>query len=151
MNKTLSAAISSPSPFSSSDSSEAASSSSAQSKPQVSQGGSRLDTPLYTLLPLDLRIKKDLQAQAQENDPLDALSTLLDPELPTLFLAECVYCYMQPEESGRVIEWFAAKFKGKGGCLGVVYEMCGLEWVSILFCLSDAAVMDGSLILLNFD
>jgi [phosphatase 2A protein]-leucine-carboxy methyltransferase len=86
-----------------------------------------LDTPLYTLLPLDLRIKKDPQAQAEENDPLSALLTLLDPDLPTLFLAECVYCYMQPEESGRVIEWFAAEFKGKGGCLGVVYEMCGLE------------------------
>lgn len=124
MNKTLSAAISSPLPT---NSSEAANSSSAQSKPQVSQGGSRLDTPLYTLLPLDLRIKKDPQAQAQEIDPLDALSILLNPDLPTLFLAECVYCYMQPEESGRVIEWFAAKFGGRGGCLGVLYEMCGLE------------------------
>lgn len=92
-------------------------------KPTVSQGGSRLDSPLYTLLPLDLR--KSLS----ENDTAlldDHLLPLLDPNVPTLFLAECVYCYMLPEESHSLIKWFADHL-GKSGCVGVLYEMCGIE------------------------
>ena len=117
MNKTLSAGIASP-----------PSQGTTPTKPQVSQGGSRLDTPLYTLLPLDLRIKGDGDKESNQPGSMDeTLSGLLDPELSTLFLAECVYCYMQPEESRRVIEWFATKFGKRGGCTGILYEMCGLE------------------------
>lgn len=119
MNKTLSAAITSPPP---------SSSESIPTKPQVSQGGSRLDTPLYTLLPLDLRIKTGTAEGKPPGSSMDeTLSSLLDSDVPTLFLAECVYCYMQPEKSQRVIEWFAGTFGKRGGCVGVLYEMCGLE------------------------
>ena len=53
----------------------------------------------------------------------------MDTTLPTLFLAECLFCYMAPKESHAVIEWFGNVFgaDGAGGCMGVVYEMCGLE------------------------
>jgi [phosphatase 2A protein]-leucine-carboxy methyltransferase len=34
-----------------------------------------------------------------------------------------VLCYMEPEESEALIRWFG-RFKS---CVGVVYEMCGLE------------------------
>jgi [phosphatase 2A protein]-leucine-carboxy methyltransferase len=48
----------------------------------------------------------------------------LDPALPTLFLAECVFCYMEPQASESVISWFGRTFEQ---CVGVVYEMCGLK------------------------
>jgi len=121
MNKTLSSALSPPN------------ADGPASKPAISQGGSRLDTPLYTLLPLDLRIPNEPQqgqsvSATPSQDPLsDKLLNLLDPNLPTLFLAECVYCYMQPEESERILAWFADQFGDKGGCVGIMFEMCGLE------------------------
>lgn len=102
-------------------------------KPAISQGGSRLDTPLYTLLPLDLRLPNELRrdhlasATPSQNLLSDKLLDLLDPNLPTLFLAECVYCYMQPDESEKILEWFAEQFGDRGGCAGLMFEMCGLE------------------------
>jgi [phosphatase 2A protein]-leucine-carboxy methyltransferase len=92
---------------------------------KVSQGGTRLDAEVYHLVPLDLR-----QHSSQPGDALsETLLPLLDPTLPTLFLAECLFCYMAPEESAAIIEWFGNVFGGDsgGGCMGVVYEMCGLE------------------------
>ncbi|KAK4688102.1 hypothetical protein P7C73_g2010, partial [Tremellales sp. Uapishka_1] len=81
----------------------------------VSQGGTRISSELYTLLPLDLR----------ESNPLErALLPLLKTTEPTLFLAECVFCYMSPEESRDIISWFGERFER---CVGVVYEMCGLN------------------------
>jgi [phosphatase 2A protein]-leucine-carboxy methyltransferase len=121
MNKTLSSAVS-PSTVNG-----------PPSKPSISQGGSRLDTPIYTLLPLDLRIPSELRQDAStdkeggEDALTDKLLNLLDPNLPTLFLAECVYCYMQPQESERILKWFADQFGDKGGCVGIMFEMCGLE------------------------
>lgn len=108
LNKTLAALISRPAPP-------------AEEKPyKVSQGGTRLDGEGYHLIPLDLRESSFLES---------TLLPLLDTTLPTLFLAECLFCYMAPAESHAVIEWFGNVFgaEGKGGCMGVVYEMCGLE------------------------
>jgi [phosphatase 2A protein]-leucine-carboxy methyltransferase len=119
MNRTLSSAVSPPA------------ADGTTSKPVVSQGGSRLDTHLYTLLPLDLRIPDNEPVDSipgEEGHPLgDKLSNLLDRDVPTLFLAECVYCYMQPEESERIMKWFAEHFGTRGGCVGILFEMCGLE------------------------
>lgn len=79
----------------------------------VSKAGTQLNSPLYSLVPLDLR------------DPtaLDEILPLLDINEPTLFLAECALCYMTPEQGLAVIRWFG-RFPE---CVGVVYEMCGLE------------------------
>ena len=82
-------------------------------KPQVLHGGQGLTSPRYTLLPLDLR-----------TDSLDDVLPYLDTTLPTLFLAECVLCYMTPEQGEDVIRWFGSTFER---CMGVIYEMCGLE------------------------
>ena len=108
LNKNLAALISHPAPP-------------AGEKPyKVSQGGTRLDGEGYHLVPLDLRDTSSLAS---------TLLPLFDTTLPTLFLAECLFCYMAPEESHAVIEWFGNVFgaEAKGGCMGVVYEMCGLE------------------------
>jgi [phosphatase 2A protein]-leucine-carboxy methyltransferase len=90
---------------------------------KVTQGGARLDGDVYHLLPVDLR------QQVFQDVLSETLLPLLDPTVPTLFLAECLFCYMAPEESAAVIEWFGKVFgdDGGGGCMGVVYEMCGLE------------------------
>ena len=79
----------------------------------VSGGGTTLRSKHYSLIPLDLR----------DPSALDALNAVLDPELPTLLLAECVFCYMRPEETNKILEWFG-RFKRAAA---VVYEMRGLE------------------------
>lgn len=82
----------------------------------VSQGGAALTSSNYALLPFDLREGiSGLQ---------DRLLPLLDSSKPTLLLAECVFCYMEPEDSRAVIEWFGDTFKLSAA---VIYEMCGLE------------------------
>lgn len=83
----------------------------------VSKGGTQLSSDTYTLLPLDLR-------SSPKTTLSDTLSLLLDPAIPTLFLAECVLCYLQPTVGEDIIAWFADTFDS---CMGVVYEMCGLE------------------------
>ncbi|EIW66324.1 hypothetical protein TREMEDRAFT_65596 [Tremella mesenterica DSM 1558] len=87
---------------------------SSQKQPyQVLHGGQGLTSLLYTLLPLDLR-----------NQPLSSILSYLDQSRPTLFLAECVLCYMIPSEGNKVLEFFRENFSR---CVGVIYEMCGLE------------------------
>lgn len=83
----------------------------------VSRGGTQLSGDRYTLLPLDLR-----------DDPSTTLAKellpILDTGTPTLFLAECVLCYLQPKVGEEILRWFSDTF---GSCMGVIYEMCGLE------------------------
>lgn len=64
-------------------------------------------------MPIDLRIQ----------NALDEVDDVLDPALPTLILAECVLCYMQPEEADRIFEW-AGRFADRAI---IVYEMVGLK------------------------
>jgi [phosphatase 2A protein]-leucine-carboxy methyltransferase len=88
-----------------------------QDKPYtIQKGGTQLTSELYTLLPLDLKSNPATTLTEE-------LLPLLDPSLPTLFLAECVFCYLKPEVGEEIIEWFD-QF---GDCAGVIYEMCGLE------------------------
>jgi len=86
---------------------------------RVEKGGTQLVSDLYALLPLDLR-------QSPRSTLDDCLLPYLDPTRPVLFLAECVFCYMDISLSREVISWFGGKFEKVGG---VVYEMCGLKWV----------------------
>lgn len=84
----------------------------------VSLGGTALTAKKYALLPLDLRDVSSLN---------DHLAPLLDPSKPTLLVAECVFCYLPVQDSQNVIEWFGSTYAHSAA---VLYEMCGLEWVS---------------------
>ncbi|KAL5638261.1 hypothetical protein ACGC1H_005076 [Rhizoctonia solani] len=89
---------------------------------KIELGGTGLSSPAYHLIPLDLR------------DGVPALSSLvstsstadppLDPGLPTLFIAECVFVYMPPSASDAILQWFSNTF---GRTAGIVYEMFGLQ------------------------
>ncbi|OBZ69837.1 Leucine carboxyl methyltransferase 1 [Grifola frondosa] len=89
-------------------------------------GGSALHSPVYHLLPTDLRLPP-----SQSFGPLLAAApTLLSPSLPTLLLFECVLVYMTPACSSALIQWFTDYFAGatESGVLGaVVYEMFNLR------------------------
>ena len=82
----------------------------------VHKGGTQLVSPLYSLIPLDLR--------APSTSLQSDLLPHLDPHVPTLFLAECVFCYMNPGQSEDIIKWFGTTFDS---VVGVAYEMCGLK------------------------
>jgi O-methyltransferase involved in polyketide biosynthesis len=53
------------------------------------------------------------------------VGTMPDKTKPTLWLAECVLCYLQPEVADGVVKWFEEECEGWVG--GVVYEMFGLR------------------------
>lgn len=77
---------------------------------------------MYHLLPIDMR-----KPPAEALTP--TLSPILSPSLPTLLLFECVLCYMSPEASGAIIQWFVDYLSSSSGNAilgGVVYEMFGL-------------------------
>lgn len=82
----------------------------------ISKGGTQLLSDIYTLLPLDLK-------SSPSTTLTEELLPLLDTSLPTLFLAECVLCYLTPGIGEEIIDWFG-QFDD---CAGVIYEMCGLE------------------------
>lgn len=77
------------------------------------KGGTSLRSPFYQLLPLDLRT----------SDLPTLLSSVLDPTLPTLLLAECVMVYLPPETNDSILNWFSTNFK-KGKV--VSYDPFGL-------------------------
>lgn len=85
----------------------------------TAQGGAALHSPVYHLLPCDLRLP-----------PAEALGRVLEPflapSLPTLLLFECVLAYMTPDASSALLRWFVDHMgAGVLGC--VVYEMFGLN------------------------
>ncbi|ELU36757.1 leucine carboxyl methyltransferase [Rhizoctonia solani AG-1 IA] len=85
------------------------------------RGGTGLGSSNYRLIPLDLRegvsVLEPLISSPSSNAPLD-------PSLPTLFIAECVFVYMPPSASGAILQWFSNTF---GRAAGIVYEMFGLQ------------------------
>ncbi|OXB38821.1 leucine carboxyl methyltransferase 1 [Cryptococcus neoformans] len=91
---------------------------------KVSKGGTQLSSPLYTLIPLDLRPSPSEPASSISSILTHHILPQLDPNLPTLFLAECLFPYMSPEDSKEIIKWFGETFHS---CMGVVYEMVGLD------------------------
>lgn len=84
---------------------------------KLGSGGTALHSPIYHLLPADLR--------QPPSETLAPLLSLLSPSLPTLLLFECVLVYMSPEASHALIQWFVDQCSGILG--GIVYEMFGLQ------------------------
>ncbi|TFY57730.1 hypothetical protein EVG20_g8426 [Dentipellis fragilis] len=92
---------------------------------KIGNGGTSLHSPVYNLIPVDLR-----KPPSESLAPLLAGSSdpLLLPNVQTLLLFECVLAYMSPEASDAVIQWFAeyALQDGAGSVGSIVYEMFGL-------------------------
>ncbi|ORX33858.1 putative C-terminal protein carboxyl methyltransferase [Kockovaella imperatae] len=90
--------------------------SSASSHPDAANASpTSLISPIYTLLPLDLR-------HASPKELNDLLLPYLDTKVPTLFLAECVFCYLPPKINETLIKCFGQTFEK---CSGIIYEMLG--------------------------
>ncbi|KAL5512601.1 hypothetical protein ACEPAG_3254 [Sanghuangporus baumii] len=87
-------------------------------------GGTSLRSPAYNLLATDLR-----KPPAVSLEPALAGGTppLVDLNMPTLLLFECVLAYMQPNESSGIISWFMDCFRGSSPIGAIVYEMFGLS------------------------
>ncbi|KAH7103760.1 leucine carboxyl methyltransferase [Auriculariales sp. MPI-PUGE-AT-0066] len=80
----------------------------------LTHGGQALSSARYHLRPVDLR----------NESALDAVVDLLDPTIPTLFIAECVLAYMDRGASDRLLRKIADHFDCSAA---VVYEMFGLD------------------------
>ena len=81
------------------------------------QGGTSLLSSVYSLIPGDLRAFDELHAKLQ---------SILDPEIPTLILAECVFIYMGTKCSSDVLKWFAQGYS-KAGLACLLYDPVGLD------------------------
>lgn len=93
-------------------------------------GGTTLRTPVYNLLPVDLRTPPAVSLASLLSADHDGEEPMLSPTLPTLLLFECVLAYMNPAASNALIRWFVDYFSTApgGGLLGgVVYEMFKLN------------------------
>ncbi|KLO13678.1 leucine carboxyl methyltransferase [Schizopora paradoxa] len=85
----------------------------------IGGGGTTLSSPVYNLLPADLR--------KPPAEGMQAVIELLDKDVPTLLLFECVLAYISPELSSALIKHFASYFRDSAPLAGIVYEMFGLE------------------------
>jgi [phosphatase 2A protein]-leucine-carboxy methyltransferase len=96
----------------------------------VENGGTALHSPVYHLLPADLRLSPTQTMGVLVETSASDGSIILSPELPTLLIFECVLVYMTPASSTAVLQWFVDYFASSQipGVLGsVVYEMFGLS------------------------
>ena len=76
----------------------------------AAQGGAELISDVYALLPGDLRtLPTDLGPKLFE--PTPDRPALLQPDVPTLILAECVFIYLAPEQSSALLRWSATTFR----------------------------------------
>ncbi|KAI0343690.1 leucine carboxyl methyltransferase [Trametopsis cervina] len=97
---------------------------------KLGSGGVALYSPVYTLLPADLRLPPAEAMSSLVQTAAAGDTPLLSPELPTLLLFECVLVYMTPDSSGALLQWFVDYFGTSSvpTVLGsVVYEMFGLN------------------------
>lgn len=85
--------------------------------PLAELGGTSLVSPVYRLVPGDLRLFEELHSKLQ---------SLLDPTLPTLVIAECVFIYVDPRHSNNILRWFVEKF-GEAGLACLLYDPVGLQ------------------------
>uniref|UniRef100_A0A8C1BFX5 Leucine carboxyl methyltransferase 1 n=1 Tax=Cyprinus carpio carpio TaxID=630221 RepID=A0A8C1BFX5_CYPCA len=64
--------------------------------------GHSLDSDRYCIIGADLRDLPTLEEKLKKFQ--------INPELPTLFLSECVLVYMTPEQSSKLVHWVADAF-----------------------------------------
>ncbi|XP_030630060.1 leucine carboxyl methyltransferase 1 [Chanos chanos] len=64
--------------------------------------GHSLDSDRYCIIGADLRDLPNLEDKLRKFQ--------INPELPTLFLSECVLVYMTPEQSSKLVQWAADTF-----------------------------------------
>jgi len=74
-------------------------------------GGLGLSSSLYHLLPVDLRESPEHSLSTLTQSRAENTTPILQVDVPTLFLAECVLVYMAPEESSAVLQWFSSCFQ----------------------------------------
>ncbi|GAA5856635.1 hypothetical protein JCM8547_005902 [Rhodosporidiobolus lusitaniae] len=101
---------------------------------KIELGGLGLTSPLYALLPGDLRSLAPLFSLLLSPPPFSPSSPLiLDPSLPTLLLVECVLVYLEPGVTDALLSWFCGTFGGAGDGTGgmgsaiVSYDPFALE------------------------
>ncbi|CAO3639561.1 unnamed protein product [Mucor hiemalis] len=68
---------------------------------KLGRGGIDLLSSEYSLLGGDLRCWDDIGEKIME--------TGFEPDLPTMFLSECVFIYLPPEDSNRILKWITNK------------------------------------------
>lgn len=74
-------------------------------------GGLGLSSSLYHLLPVDLRESPETSLSTLIQSRAENTTPILQANVPTLFLAECVLVYMTLEESSAVLQWFSFHFQ----------------------------------------
>lgn len=74
-------------------------------------GGLGLSSSLYHLLPVDLRESPGLSLSTLIQSLAETTTPILQADVPTLFLAECVLVYMTLEQSSAVLQWFSSRFQ----------------------------------------
>ena len=85
---------------------------------QLKDGGTGLISDKYCLLAGDLR--------QFEHGLASQLESLLDPAIPTLILAECVFVYVSDTVRAAVLGWAMGRFS-KAGLAHVSYDPLGLH------------------------
>lgn len=89
-------------------------------------GGQGLTSPLYALLPGDLRDLSSLSSLLLSPVPSSpSKPPILDPTLPTLLLVECVLVYLEPGVTDALLGWFSSTFGGDSAM--VSYDPFSLE------------------------
>ncbi|KAM0753671.1 leucine carboxyl methyltransferase [Meredithblackwellia eburnea MCA 4105] len=92
---------------------------------KIEFGGTGLSSTSYALVPGDLRNFATLAERLLKPLPSDPSgSPLLDPSIPTLLLAECVFIYLPPETSAQILSWFTKSFASGSS---VSYDPFGLH------------------------
>ncbi|KAI0821410.1 S-adenosyl-L-methionine-dependent methyltransferase [Irpex lacteus] len=95
---------------------------------KIVDGGTGLHSPVYHLLPADLRLPPSNVLKVLTQPSASGAGVILSPNLPTLLIFECVLVYMTPDASDALIQWFTDYFAPSDAVLGAaVYEMFGLN------------------------
>ncbi|BGP50501.1 carboxy methyl transferase for protein phosphatase 2A [Rhodotorula kratochvilovae] len=94
---------------------------------KIEQGGLGLSSPLYALVPGDIRSLSSLTTSLIFS--ASASPAPLSPAIPTLLLLECVAIYLPPSDTAALLSWFAQTWGGDGGSGGavVMYDPFGLD------------------------